>query len=728
MNTDRHADPATLAASVVAPIRIAYDAPPAKIPSDTAVDAPLLGNGSVGVAVGYRPGQVDFYLARNDFWRLKTGYGECMPKPFGRFSLKFKGLKKARFSAEQCLYPPVTDCTLTTGKGTVLVRCWVSATEDVLALELRSEGIQPEVSFELMPQRSDDSTVEEGDSLQMEGFEGGWAVRRFEEGVEIPTSAACVVRQTAKETPFRLDSHVPVWVGVGLEGGFDNDDPVAAANDAATLVAFSERKALWEAHEAWWAELWAKSVVVIDDPDIMRHYYLSNYVMASCCRDPRFPPSIFGGWITTDKPAWHGDYHLNYNHMAPYYGLYSSNHIEQADVYHDPILRMMDRARDYARVQTGCAGVLYPVGIGPMGMDSTANPTGDYVWEKPEGAEEYGLFFGQKSNAAYCCTNLAMRFYHTWDPEYARTVYPFVKEVAAFWQDYLRFEDGRYMDYKDAIHESVAAHDERYLDVNPVLTLGLLRQTFQLALDLADTVADGDAPREKWTHILNHLPEWPTQERNGKKVFRYSERGTDWFVNNTLGIQHIYPAGAIGLESDGETLAVARNTIEVMKRWTDHNGMNSFFPAAVRVGYDPEIILERLNDYVTKHANANGFAKDNPHGIENCSIVPNTVNEMLCMGHQGVLRVFGVWPRTRDARFVDLRAQGAFLVSSELAAGTVTYVRIASERGRPCVLVNPWPGGQAVVKRTDGTETVMTGDCLSFDTVPGETLLVLPGA
>ncbi len=43
---------------------------------------------------------------------------------------------------------------------------------------------------------------------------------------------------------------------------------------------------------------------------------------------------------------------------------------------------------------------------------------------------------------------------------------------------------------------------------------------------------------------------------NGEKVFRLAEEGKDWNGNNTLGIQHIFPAGQIGLESDPELLGL----------------------------------------------------------------------------------------------------------------------------------------------------------------------------
>ena len=50
--------------------------------------------------------------------------------------------------------------------------------------------------------------------------------------------------------------------------------------------------------------------------------------MASCSRNRQFPPSLFGNWITVNRPSWAGDIHLNYNHQAPFWALYSSNRVE----------------------------------------------------------------------------------------------------------------------------------------------------------------------------------------------------------------------------------------------------------------------------------------------------------------------------------------------------------------------------------------------------------------
>jgi hypothetical protein len=133
------------------------------------------------------------------------------------------------------------------------------------------------------------------------------------------------------------------------------------------------------------------------------------------------------------------------------------------------------------------------------------------------------------------------------------------------------------------------------------------------------------------------------------------------------------------------------------------NGSNSFFPAAVRIGYDSDTILYHLGRYV-KHTFPNGFQLDNPHGIEIFSTVPNTINEMLCMGHGDIVRLFPVWPRNRDASFYQIRVEGAFLVSAKLENGEIGDVTIFSEQGRDLHLLNPWKDRKIKVKGRDGEQ------------------------
>ena len=206
---------------------------------------------------------------------------------------------------------------------------------------------------------------------------------------------------------------------------------------------------------------------------------------------------------------------------------------------------------------------------------------------------------------------------------------------------------------------------------------------------------------------------------NGKlflSLFRIVAIGDDEMV--ACGGTHPSTAGQIGLASDPELREIALNTLEELNRWDDFNGTNSFYPAAVRLGYQADSILMHLHEY-SLNTYPNGFQYDNPHGIENLSTVPNTINEMLCMGHQDIVRVFPVWPRTEDAKFHNIRVEGAFLVSSSLKDGQIEEVVLYSEKGRNLILQNPWPGKEVTIKGPGKSGSTAQGDMIHMNTEPG---------
>lgn len=705
---------------------VRFTVPPKRIPSRSAVDAPLMGNGFTGVAIAGTPEEQTFYVARNDFWRLKSALDESYPCVLGKIRLSIPQLEGASYLVEQSLYDAITVGSFSQPGYKVRFKSYVAAIQDFMVLELSLEGNETvegmvtlalpgkeEILHQLPLERTFPDKREEG--VTTDGV--SYISRAFEDSVDIP-SRATIAMQVKEQTDnhFVLKAGKPVRIVCAFSSNFKSKDCLTDAIQRVNECSPRDVEKVEKAHKAWWHNYWERSFVQIPDSVVEKQYYVSLYGTASCSRDEQFPPSIFGSWITRERPNWNGDYHLNYNHMAPYYALYSANRIEQAVPYYKSMLPQIERGNYYSEKITGIpGGILLPVGAGPLGIETTRRSPfmEEYYrgWIEHGEVEDEGFFMGQKSNSAYAVVNMAMHFYHTWDKNYATEVYPFVKGVATFWENYVKPDGDQYVIFNDAIHEGTIG------TMNPILSLGLVRKVMQTAIDMS-TFLQVDTDRQQcWEEVQNRLATYPLQERNGKTVFRYTEKGTPWWNDNTLGIQHIYPGEQIGLDSDPELLEIAYNTLEEMQRWIDNNGSNSFFPAAVRIGYQPDSILKHLNAY-SLHTYPNGYQRNNPHGIENWSTVPNTVNQMLCMGHQDVVRIFPVWPRDKDASFFRIRTDGAFLVSSELRNGVIPSVTIESEQGRPLCLLNPW-GNQPVVMEEDGKKTEISGERLVVHTKPG---------
>jgi hypothetical protein len=674
-----------------------------------------MGNGNITMSVGYKGNCLRYYLSKNDFWRLRSQADNLSgPRVAGFLDINVDSFSDAGFYAEQNILDGITTCRLTPAKQSVLeATSWVSATENMIIVELRAIGRDVNLRYSLSAPVNSQAILTHGSSGDIQ-----WLSRAFTDSVDIPSEvsvALTALNQSGNTVLLKAGSKLTL--ALSLQSRFGNREPLKYVMDRLSRFDMKEIEKLSAGHSVWWNNFWSKSSVFIDDPVLMKAWYQGLYTMASCSRDPEFPPGLFG-WTTTDTPAWNGDYHLNYNFQAPFYSLASSNHLEQASPHDSPLLAFMKRGEWYAENVTKIRGILYPVGIGPSGTEVTRNfPVGGY--QRPGDIELEGLFYGQRSNAAYGLVNMAQYWRCTYDPEYGKKIYPYALDVVNFWEDYLKYEDGRYVIYGDAIHEGSG------LDKNPILSLGLIRNSFDLIIDLSTNLGRDVARQAKWKDILLKISDFPVQTRNGREVFRYTEEGVDWVDGNGLGIQHIYPSNAITPGSSSELLAISYNTIDEMQRWHDMNTSNSFFVAAVRIGYDPVKILKELHQYAL-NTNPNGFQSNNPHGIENSCTVTNALNEMFCMSVGNVIRLFAGFPKDREGGFINLRAWGAFLVSAKQSNGVITDVKIISERGRPCTILNPWPGRKVQVIRDGKTAECLRNDKISFETSAGETIDLKP--
>lgn len=686
-----------------------FTKPPAHVPSEMMPDGPLLGNGGVGVVMAGPAEQQWFCIGRNDFWTRTPGDASIIA--VGRIGLTIPELKGATYHQEEDLEHAEVRGRFTEGGTTVLTRSWVDANQNLLVTELRSEGQKSvAVSVRQMsgaanspePVRAQSVDVEQricsfdrkADELPGRCREVSVATRVLAPGVTMNHDGEMVFTLRPGETAAVVTS---------VMSDLDTPDFATATARRVAGLRRSDIARLNKAHRRWWARFWARSFIEIPDQEIESRWYAALYVMGSCSRAGQVAPGLWGNWITTNRPAWHGDFHLNYNFEAPYYIVYSSNHTDLAAPYYQALSDYIPNGRAMAK-RHGWTGIHFPVCIGPWGL-APEDPDRDW---------------GQRSDAAYAALNFIWGYQYTQDLGFLRHIaYPYLREVAAFWKDYLRLENGRYVIDNDSIHEGSGP------DVNGVLSLGLVHTLFKNMVEMSQDLGVDAGHRAKWRDICDRLSAYPLQIRDGRQVFRYTEKGLAWADGNTLGIQQIFPAGAVGLDSDPKLLDICRNMIDVMARWHDGNGFSSWYTACARVGIDPKLILSKMREECLRCSYPNLVLSYGGGGIENVSGFL-AINEMLMQSHEGVIRLFPDWPLDEDARFGSLRAVGAFLVSARLYGGVISDVRIVSEKGRLCPVQNPWPGRAVRLVRSGGHEEVVNGDRFTFKTSPGESLALSP--
>jgi alpha-L-fucosidase 2 len=690
----------TLALDTVQQFQGGWTSPPTNLSGGETTDAPLMGNGDVGVAVGGSINDQTFYIGKNDFFSTTTNAIE----PLGRVVVTASSMAGSSYHVVQNIAQAQVQGTYTLGGTTLSTTSWVSATENVFvtSFSLTGGGAQ-NISISLdngaggTPTTSTTGNDLDADVVAAPNTTGGPAARM----------AARTIGQTqsisGNTITLTMQPGTTSTLVVGIESSDDSSSYQSAADSLVGTLAQSDVNTLLAAHESWWQSYWSQSYVQIPDQAVEKSWYGSLYLLGSVTRSGKYAPGLWGNWID-GQMNWNGDYHTNYDYEAPFYAALSTNHIAQMGSYAQPILQYESNAETLAS-QNGFQGVYYPVGIGPNGMTTDSS------------------LHNQKSNAVFLASDMVLEYDYTLSTTYAAEVLPYLEQVADFWDNYLTLSNGIYIDQNDAPQE-----DDAYPQTNNAVSLALLHLLYQGLIGMSTALGENSAEIPTWENINNKLAPQPTTTENGETVFAETSQGAG-FVNdgNDIDIQSVYPGGQVGLDSSGTLIQEAQNTIgQLTNGWDGGNAPWSFYAAAARVGYNPSTIMSNLDNEATAQSYNNMAIHHNGGGVENLNVTTSGLDEMLLQSFQNDIKVFPDWPSGSNAKFGDLLATGDFLISSSRSNNSVQYVQAVSQDGGNYVFTNPWPG-QSMEYYDNGTDQgTLSGTKITLSTTAGETIDLAP--
>ena len=671
-------------------------------------DGAITGNGDLAVILGNSPDGMRIFLSKTDVWHAVEHEHAGGLRPVGYVDLPIPQTLYDNYRVEQDLDAGVLRCSFEDGTHTLRLEIRVAAQENAVLLEAAGDLTPAPVlrAYDLGELTGrNESFDENGICGVSRSFDGADCL------YETHVFAACRRVDRGRWCVYVATNH-------------DGPNPKETVCEKLRAMTNARFDALLAAHAAFWNGFWRRSKVRLSDPTLETLWCASQYYLAVCARNPGFPPGLYGNFITVERPNWHSDYHLNYNYQAPFYAACASNHPELTDGYLTPLEQFVPRGRAFAE-KFGCKGILFPCGIAPGAYMTEALPESPYAFERP--------FMGQKNDALHAADIAVFRWNATRDTAYAaQHAYPYLRECLDFFADYAVLgEDGLYAIENDAIHEVpyyIAGFDEKDYpeihDKNNVLTLGLLRLCIPAAIDMAQTLGV-DADRCKtWQTLLDRLPDFPTFERNGQTVYRYTQQGQAWVDGNDVGQQHIYPCGCVGLSSDARTLRIATQTVsQRLYGFLDGNAVSSFYAIGARIGFDPAYMIDRLRAWNAQTTLPN-LLHDMPGGcLEYCVVNALALNEMALQSHQGVVRIFPDWDSRLDCAYENLRADGAFLVSAAIRAGAVSHARIVCEKGGTLRVIYP---AAAIAVTVNGKPAAMRTQDLEqgIATAPGDVIAI----
>lgn len=709
---------------IVGSIQGISTAPPQGVITPKFTSGALMGNGDIGVvAGGPTVAEQRFSFGKSDFWgthwNVKHNAPEVSILQLGSLTVTSPGVTSGGdkdYRVDQDILNAQVLTTLRLGGALVHLRSFTADGENVFLTEVTTDS--PSVRLQLslaMPPSSPDTHVV---YPAAEGTAKGmlWATRENDltKPGDYKARAAIAVRlvgasfadhssaQNAALGIFTVKRGTPVWIVTAFESDarMSLDGPsFDALRDKALVQAehinFARVRELEAAHQAWWKHFWTRSLVDLHDKTLQDYYYGALYVLGSSSRAGHLPPSLWSNWLTTDNGAWGGRYFMNYNEEAPFYGVFSSNHPDLAQPYNRMVLAQSPWQHNRTAA-AGYKGVAFQRTFSPFTVIATPPALIPVAPEK----NYKKLPADQKSNGTFSLLPVIQYWEYTRDDNFLRAqLYPAMKQMDAFWRDFaVRFPDGTWNFEHSSAHEGGE-------DLNPSLDIGFaLRLTHELILTSKILGVDADM-RPTWQSFADHLAPYPSGKVDGEQVYYIADRVHNTIKNHGLfepGDQPInlegpvFPGENLAIGGDPTQLQTAKNSLRLMNSWGVTKGGNSFngfckeFPIAARIGWPADDLVAKFKAAILhqwRPSNLTVFQGGG--GIETVGSI-EAIDSMLLQHELGVLRVFPDWPKDMDASFTDLRAKGAFLVSSQQHNGRVSFVDIRSEHGGSLTLQSPW--------------------------------------
>jgi hypothetical protein len=446
-------------------------------------------------------------------------------------------------------------------------------------------------------------------------------------------------------------------------------------------------------HEAEWAQFWSASGVDLVDTFLRDAWYRNLYFLRCVTRPGALAPGLFAGLIH-DHPAWHGDYHTNYNIQQTFWSAFVTNHPELAEPYDRLVSEYLPRAKWLARQVFDLDGAYYPhvlFAYEPPHPEECKSPNGrqyiHHVWGFTQGVNGFTV------------QPLWWHYKYAPDRKLLREVaYPAVREVALFQAALIdgceRTEDGRIVLSPTVSPEHWGWTKDFARNRNGTFDIAMFRYLFLAAIEGSTTLDCDERLRTRWQRAMEQLPQYPTT--NGEQPVVVDVQDAPPITYNiAVPAVPVFPGDVVTWFSPRGEKELFSRTVEGC-RWNGNNSVIILSVARARLSMAGT--LDWLRNELELRTRPNGTLTLNRlgHGLNNFGhyteqfAASMAVSELLLQSVGDVIRVFPAWPQGKAARFHDLRTQGGFLVSAVMAEDGVKQVVVESTVGGPLRLQSPW--------------------------------------
>ena len=666
----------------------------------------IMGNGLLGT---------NLYKLRDSVYRLNVGRSDVtearMPYnlynsarlPIGYFTLRTKG-KVTGEEMRLSLWNAETRGRFTTDKGEVRFRTYVHAVEDYIVFETETTGEEEEYAWDFVAQQAiSPRQVNRGGApagyLNREGKSNPEPERREAEGVQL------LVQRLARDTTFGDIARVYVvaWqerregarrrIVATVAQEASEEDAVAAAVATVKAGMRQSPERLEAKHREWWHGFYREAAFLsFPETRFESFYWAQYYKFASTARPDKPVVDLQGVWPTWDTP-WTSIW-MNLNLQLTYSWQAKAN----VGFLAEPLWEALyEHCGNLRRNVTDIPGQ-------EDWTDAACLPrTATYDFYAPLNRERT-----VKTNQ-YEAGNLTWTLFYYWqhcraygdDRQLVERLFPLLKSAVNLFFHIRTCEDGRYGLPPTASPE----YGSECIGTNANYDLANLLWGLQTLIDIDTTYGIGDEKLPEWRDFLDRLVDFRYDPETGFKVSdKYAFLDTSHRHYSHLFM--IYPYHLLDWENLDD-----RPKMELsVARWKGNQGYSRTGKAAMLASKgDGDGALEEMNRFFERFLKPNTLYAETGPVIETPMAAMATLHEFYLQDWGGKIRVFYGMPSSwKEAAFVRMRADGAFLVSATRREGKNVFIQVECEKGGVCRLQTGMPAGNIRLRDLKGREVAFS--------------------
>jgi len=325
-----------------------------------------------------------------------------------------------------------------------------------------------------------------------------------------------------------------------------------------------------------------------DDSLIFLFYNYGKYLYISANLLGELPANLQGKWNWDILPPWWSDYHFNINLQMNYWMAEPMGLSYGTEKLVNLFDRFVPHGKQSAKELYGCRGIWIPHASDVWGRAT------------PE-AFGYGVWLGA---APWLARHYWERYLYGGDKEFLeKRCYPFLKEVAQFFEDYVVPQNGTYEIYPSQSPENrfegagnlpVATCKSSAMDVQ------LVYDALGYAISAAEILGVDKEEVSKWKEIREHLPEFKIGADGRLLEWDRELPEVEPGHRHVSHLYGIYPSDLFTEEKRPEQFAAAKKTMDFrVSHGGGHTGWSRAWTACFYARFgDGNMVREHMSELV----------------------------------------------------------------------------------------------------------------------------------